>query len=264
MVERGTRSKLAGVIVSMKELGLDAVTDERRPLLLPRRAGRHLHDPRGGRSTSIASSARSRWPGTRAVEVRLWMRPRGGIRYETVVEGEREVLEVTRRTLQRPQLTSMPGHVRRSDPRDPDPARAGAHPVRARLPGDPRLQPRRHRDLHRRPPGARCCSTSSAGRRSSTPSSSTASTSIPGGFPARFGRTHGGVVAVETRATTQRRHPRLGRRRPARRRRLRARAARQARLVRGRRPPLVRRSRCSATSCPSPIRARRLIVVPVY
>src|SRR5690606_11275830 len=44
-----------------------------------------------------------------AVEAKLYLRKKGGNPYETVVEGEREILEVTRRTLQRRQLTTVPG-----------------------------------------------------------------------------------------------------------------------------------------------------------
>src|SRR5262249_49438336 len=107
-LERGTRRKLPGVIVSIAELGLDAGTGEAGTFYfhgVPPGKYRVLAvDPKFDRlNRPITFEKRE------ALEVRLWMRPRGGNPYETVVEGEREVLEVTRRTLQRQQLTSVPG-----------------------------------------------------------------------------------------------------------------------------------------------------------
>jgi TonB family protein len=107
-VERGTRKKLAGVIVSIAELGLDTVTGDDGTFyfhgVAPGTYQVLAVDPKYDRLARPITIAKRE-----AVEVRLWMRPRGGNPYETVVEGERETLEVTRRTLQRQQLTSVPG-----------------------------------------------------------------------------------------------------------------------------------------------------------
>src|SRR6185295_4716594 len=101
-----TRRKLAGVIVSIAELGLDAVTAEDGSFFFHAIAPGVYKvlaiDPRFDRLERPIVIAKRE-----AIEVRLWMRPKGGNPYETVVEGEREVLEVTRRTLQRQQFTSV-------------------------------------------------------------------------------------------------------------------------------------------------------------
>ncbi len=108
VVERGTRKKLAGVIVSIAELGLDAVTGDDGTF--------YFHGVPPGKYRILAVDERyDRFARPieiskkEALEVRLWMRPRGGNPYETVIEGEREQMEVTKRTLQRQQLTSVPG-----------------------------------------------------------------------------------------------------------------------------------------------------------
>jgi hypothetical protein len=90
------------------ELGIDVVTDAR---------GRfYFHGLPAGQYTILAVDDKfDRFERKldvkkdESVEVRLYLRPKGGNPYETVVEGEREVLEVTRRTLQRRQLTTVPG-----------------------------------------------------------------------------------------------------------------------------------------------------------
>lgn len=199
VVERGTRKKLGGVIVSISELGLDAVTGEDGTF--------YFHGvPPGGYTIlgidskydrlkrGIALSKRE------AVEVRLWMRPRGGNPYETVVEGERETLEVTKRTLQRQQLTSVPGTF--GDPIRviqtlPGIQRApfglGLLLVRGSNPDDTGI----FVDGHEIP---------SVFHFLGGPSIFNAEMLdglqlYPGGFPARFGRKHGGVVALELRPT---------------------------------------------------------------
>src|SRR6185369_1417773 len=107
-IERGTRKKLAGVIVSISELGLDAVTGDDGTFYFHGVPPGHYQmlavDPKYDRfERPVVIEKRE------AVEVRLWMRLRGGNPYETVVEGEREQLEVTKRTIQRQQMTSVPG-----------------------------------------------------------------------------------------------------------------------------------------------------------
>jgi TonB family protein len=199
VVERGTRKKLGGVIVSISELGLDIVTADDGTF--------YFHGvPPGGYTIlavdqkydrlkrGIAISKRE------TVEVRLWMRPRGGNPYETVVEGERETLEVTKRTLQRQQLTSVPGTF--GDPIrviqtlpgvNRAPFGLGIILVRGSNPDDTGI----FVDGHEIP---------SVFHFLGGPSIFNAEMLeglelYPGGFPGRFGRKHGGAVALELRPT---------------------------------------------------------------
>ncbi len=199
VVERGTRSKLPGVIVSVAELGLDAVTDEEGRFWFHGLApGAYTILAVGDRfdrlERAVALAARE------SIEVRLWMRPRGGSRYETVVEGEREVLEVTRRTLQRQQLTSVPGTF--GDPIRviqtlPGLARTpfglGFLVIRGSNPDDTAV----YIDGHRVPQLFHFLGGPSILNAEFLESIDL----YPSGYPARFGRSHGGVVAVETRPT---------------------------------------------------------------
>ncbi len=199
VVERGTRRKLAGVIVSIAELGLDAVTGDDGTFYFhgvgPGRFQVLAVDPRYDRlARPITVEKRE------AVEVRLWMRPRGGNPYETVVEGEREVLEVTRRTLRRQQLTSVPGTF--GDPIRviqtlPGIQRApfglGLLLVRGSNPDDTGI----YVDGHEVPSLFHFLGGPSIFNAEMLESIDL----YPGGFPARFGRHHGGAVALELRPT---------------------------------------------------------------
>jgi len=197
-VERGSRSKLVGVIVSITELGMDAVTDEH---------GRFFfHGVPAGDYTIVAIDDRyDRFTrklhldkGER-VEIRLWMRARGGNPYETVVEGEREVLEVTKRTIERRQMTTVPGTFG-------DPIRViQALPGLARTPfisgfllirGSNPDDSGTFIDGHRIP----LIFHFAGGPSILNPEFLESIDLYPGGFPARFGRSTGGVVAVETRS----------------------------------------------------------------
>jgi TonB family protein len=197
-VERGTRKKLSGVIVSIAELELDAVTDG---------AGKfYFHGVAPGKYQLIAVDQRfDRFERAvvvnkdEVVEARLWMRPRGGNPYETVVEGEREVLEVTRRTLDRQQMTSVPGTF--GDPIRviqtlPGVARApfglGLLLIRGSNPDDTGV----FLDGHSLPLLFHFL----GGPSVINPEFVEGLELYPGGFPARFGRFHGGVVAIESRA----------------------------------------------------------------
>ncbi len=198
-VERGTRKKLAGVIVSIKELELDVVTGDDGTFYFhgvpPGDYQVLALDPKYDRlARSITFSKRE------AVEVRLWMRLRGGNPYETVVEGEREVLEVTKRTLQRQQLTSVPGTFG-------DPIRAlqtlpgiqrapfglGLLLVRGSNPDDTGI----YVDGHEVPSLFHFLGGPSIFNAEMLESIDL----YPGGFPSRFGRHHGGAVALELRPT---------------------------------------------------------------
>lgn len=198
-MERGTRRRLAGVIVSIAELHLDAVTSEDGAFF--------FHGvPPGSYHVIAAGEGHDRF--TRevelakreAVEVRLWLRPAGGNLYETVVEGEREGLEVTKRTLQRQQLTSVPGTF--GDPIRaiqtlPGIARApfglGLLLIRGSNPDDTGILV----DGHEVPALFHFLGGPSIFNAEMLESIDL----YPGGFPARFGRKHGGVVDLELRPT---------------------------------------------------------------
>lgn len=199
VVERGTRRKLAGVIVSIAELGLDAVTDERGEFF--------FHGVGQGKYQILAVDEKYdrlarpiELAKREKVEVRLWMRPKGGNPYETVVEGEREVLEVTKRTLQRQQLTSVPGtfgdpiRVLQSLPgMQRAPFGLGLLLVRGSNPDDTGI----YVDGHEVPSLFHFLGGPSIFNVEMLESIDL----YPGGFPARFGRKHGGAVALELRPT---------------------------------------------------------------
>ena len=198
-VERGTRNKLAGVIVSIAELGLDAVTGDDGSFYfhgVPPGSYKVLAiDSRYDRLERPIAIGKSEF-----VEVRLWMRPRGGNPYETVVEGERDVLEVTKRTITRAQMTSVPGTF--GDPirvittlpgLQRAPFGLGLLLVRGSNPDDTGI----FVDGHEVPALFHFLGGPSIFNADMLDSV----TLYPGGFSARFGRHHGGVVALETRDT---------------------------------------------------------------
>ncbi len=199
VLERGVRTKLVGVIVSITELGLDAVTDL---------DGRfYFHGVPAGKYQIVAIDQRYDklerpivLGNHENLEINLWMRVRGGNPYETTVEGQREVLEVTKRTLTRQQLTSVPGTFG-------DPIRAlqtlpgmqrapfglGLLLIRGSNPDDSGV----FVDGHEVPALFHFLGGPSVFNAEMLDSIDL----YPGGFPARFGRFHGGVVALELRPT---------------------------------------------------------------
>jgi len=196
-VERGTRRPLGGVIVAISELGLDAVTGDDGAFFFhgvpPGKYKVIAVDPRYDRlERPIELGARE------SLEVRLWMRPRGGNPYETVVEGERETLEVTRRTVRRQQMTSVPGTF--GDPirviqtlpgMQRAPFGLGLLLVRGSNPDDTGI----FVDGHEVPSLFHFLGGPSIFNAEMLESLDL----YPGGFPARFGRHHGGAVALELR-----------------------------------------------------------------
>jgi TonB family protein len=196
-VERGSRRPLAGVIVSISELSLDVVTGDDGTF--------YFHGVPPGDYKLLAVDARFerlQRPITlgkrEALEVRLWMRPRGGNPYETVVEGQRETIEVTRRTLSRQQLTSVPGTF--GDPirviqtlpgMQRAPFGLGLLLVRGSNPDDTGI----YVDGHEVPSLFHFLGGPSIFNAEMLDSIDL----YPGGFPARFGRHHGGAVALELR-----------------------------------------------------------------
>src|SRR5262249_530850 len=198
-VERGTRKKLAGVIVSIAELGLDAITGDDGTFYfhgIPPGSYKLLAvDEKYDRFSRPVEIAKRE-----ALEIRVWMRPTGGNPYETIVEGEREVLEVTKRTLQRQQLASIPGTF--GDPLRviqtlPGVARTpfgvGVLLVRGSNPQDTGI----FVDGHEVPSLYHFLGGPSIFNVEMLETLDF----YPGGFPSRFGRHHGGVVALETRPT---------------------------------------------------------------
>jgi TonB family protein len=197
-VERGSRSKLAGVIVSVAELGIDAITDESGrfyfhgipPGTYHVLAVDDKYDP-FKRELVVAADEK--------LDIRLWLRAKGGNPYETVVEGERERLEVTKRTIQRRQMTTVPGTF--GDPVRviqtlPGLARTpfvtGFLLIRGSNPDDSGV----FIDGHRVP-----LLFHFLGGPSILNAEFLESIDLyPGGFPTRFGRAHGGIVAIETRS----------------------------------------------------------------
>lgn len=198
-LERGTRRKLAGVIVAIESLGLDTVTATDGTF--------YFHGVAPGAYTVLAVDPRFErlqraveLGSHESVEVRLWMRPLGGNPYETVVEGEQDQLEVTKRTLTHDQLTSVPGTFG-------DPIRAmetlpgiartpfglGFLLVRGSDPQDTGI----FVDGHEVPALFHFLGGPSIFNAEMIDSLDF----YPGGFPGRFGRHHGGVVALETRPT---------------------------------------------------------------
>jgi TonB family protein len=199
VVERGTRKKLAGVIVSIAELSLDAITADDGSF--------YFHGVPPGKYTVLAVDDhydRFKRPveisKKEALEVRLWMRPRGGNPYETVIEGERDNMEVTKRSLQRQQLTNIPGTF--GDPirviqtlpgLQRTPFGLGLLLVRGSNPDDTGI----FIDGHEVPGLFHFLGGPSIFNAEMLESLDL----YPGGFPGRFGRHHGGVVALESRNT---------------------------------------------------------------
>jgi TonB family protein len=196
-LERGTRKKLAGIIVSITELGIDAVSDESGTF--------YFHGIAPGKYTLIAvGEGYDRF--TRDLEIRAgevadiraYIRPRGGNPYQTVVEGEREVLEVTRRKLDRRQLTTVPGTF--GDPirviqtlpgLARTPFATGFLVIRGSNPDDSGV----FIDGHRVPLLFHFLGGPSILNAEFLDQIEL----YPGGYPARFGRSIGGIVSVETR-----------------------------------------------------------------
>ena len=217
-VERGTRKPLAGVIVAIGDLGIDG-RDLARPAAPPHggavmndvitdeTGAFFFHGLPPGKYQVLAVDPKYRRV-ERPIEiakhenltVRLWMQPLDANPYESVVEGEREVVEVTKRSLQREQLTSVPGTF--GDPirtlqtlpgMQRAPFGLGILLVRGSNPDDTGI----YVDGHEVPALFHFLGGPSIFNADMLESIDL----YPGGFPARFGRHHGGAVALELRAT---------------------------------------------------------------
>jgi TonB family protein len=196
--ERGTRRALAGVSIALTELtGAEAETDAGGRFRLEHLAAGtyHVVALRAGYDRLVEPVTLA---AGEASEVAVFLRPSGGNPYETVVEGERERLEVTRRTLTRRELTTVPGTF--GDPLRviqnlPGLARApfasGLLLIRGSNPNDSGV----FVDGHSVPLLYHFL----GGPSILNPEFLESVDLYPGGFPARFGRFHGGVVEVNTR-----------------------------------------------------------------
>jgi len=196
-VERGSRNRIPGVIVSIAELSMDAVTDNKGRFF--------MHGVPPGTYTILAVDEKyNRFTRkltlkkNEKLNVRLWLRAKGGNPYETIVEGEREKLEVTKRTIERRVMTTVPGTF--GDPVRviqtlPGVARTpfgtGFLLIRGSNPDDSGV----FIDGHRVPLLFHFL----GGPSFLNPEFLQTINLYPGGFPVRFGRSQGGIVAVETR-----------------------------------------------------------------
>jgi TonB family protein len=198
--ERGTRRKIAGASIGVAGTPDEAISDEQGAFTLSGLTP-------GSHRLVVLAPGYDRFEETvalaagEAAEVTIYLRPEGGSPYETIVEGERERLEVTKRTVDRRMMTTVPGTfgdpirviqnlpgmartpylsgfllIRGSNPDDSGVFVDGhSVPLLYHFLGGPSvLNPEFLEEVHL----------------------------YPGGFPARFGRYHGGVVEVETRPTT--------------------------------------------------------------
>jgi TonB family protein len=197
--QRGTRKRLAGVIISVLPPGIDAVSDA---------DGRFFFHGLPPGDYQIRAEAEGYAPFSRSLHIgagqkasaELYLRARGGNPYSTVVEGERDRLEVTVHTIQREQIQTVPGTF--GDPIRvvqtlPGLARSpfltGFLIVRGSNPQDSGV----YVDGHRIPQLFHFL-----GGPSILNAEFLEKVDLyPGGFPTRFGRNTGGVVDVESRPT---------------------------------------------------------------
>jgi TonB family protein len=196
--ERGTRRNLVGVSVALLDLGRETETDV---------TGRFRFDgvPAGSHRVVALRTGYIRFADSVSLadgetsDVVLYLRTAGGSPYETIVEADREKLEVTRRTVTRRELTTVPGTF--GDPLRviqnlPGMARSpfalGLLLVRGSDPNDTGV----FVDGHSVPLLYHFL----GGPSILNPEFLESIDLYPGGFPARFGRFHGGIVDVNTRS----------------------------------------------------------------
>ncbi len=197
--ERGTRKKLAGVSVGIPAMGEETYTDAEGRF-------RFDHLPAGTHQVVTVLTGYDR--GTDAVvlvestpaEVTIYLKPTLAGTYETTVQGEREKLEVTRRNLERRELTTVPGTF--GDPLRviqnlPGLARSpwasGLLLIRGSNPNDSGV----FVDGHWIPLLYHFL----GGPSILNPEFLDSIDLYPGGYPARFGRYSGGIIEVNTRPT---------------------------------------------------------------
>ena len=197
--ERGTRRKLSGAAVVLEGLNRETLTNSDGEFVFP-------DVPAGNVRLLVVLSGFDRYEAGLAVyadeeaTATFYLRPQGGNPYESIVEGERDRLEVTRRTVTRRQMTSVPGTF--GDPLRviqnlPGMARApyvlGLLLIRGSGPDDSGV----YVDGHEIPLLYHFL----GGPSILNPEFLETIDLYPGGFPSRFGRNTGGIVEVNTRAT---------------------------------------------------------------
>ncbi len=197
--ERGTRSALAGATVAIGATAVEVVTDGQ---------GRfHVRDaPSGKHRLVVVLSGYDRFEAPleiqsgERVDVTVYLRPIGASPYETVVEAERDKYVVTRHTVPRRVMTTVPGTF--GDPvrvvqNLPGVARSpfglGLLIIRGTSPEDSSL----FVDGHRVPNLFHFLGGPSVLNAEFLENIEL----YPGGFPVRYGGALGGVISVETRPT---------------------------------------------------------------
>ncbi len=197
--ERGTRRKLPGVTVSLVELGRDVVSDADGAFVI-------TDIPAGTYHVLAVLSGFDRYQETLTIErdetthVTLYLRPKGGSPYETTVEADRDKLEVTRHTIGRREMTTVPGTF--GDPirvlqnlpgMNRAPFGSGLLLIRGSSPNDSGV----YVDGHAVPLLFHFL----GGPSIMNPEFLDELALYPGGFPVRYGRAIGGIVEVNTRST---------------------------------------------------------------
>ncbi len=197
--ERGTRRRLSGVALVIEGSQRETLTDAE---------GNFVFDglAEGNYRVLAVLAGFDRYEAGiyvyagEAADATLYLRPAGGNPYETTVEGEKDRLEVTRRTVTRRQMTTVPGTF--GDPLRviqnlPGMARApyvlGLLLIRGSGPDDSGV----YVDGHEIPILYHFL----GGPSILNPEFLETIDLYPGGFPARFGRHSGGIVDVSTRAS---------------------------------------------------------------
>jgi TonB family protein len=195
--ERGTRKRLAGVSIGVRGHDAETSTDAQGKFEL-------RGVPIGKARLVVVQPDYDRFETTidlaadEIVETSVFLRPRGGRTDGTVAVGARDRFEVTKRTLSRRELTTVPGTF--GDPirviqNLPGLARSpyatGILLIRGSNPDDSGV----YIDGHRVPLLFHFL----GGPSILNPEFLENIDLYPGGFPTRFGRAHGGVVEVTTR-----------------------------------------------------------------
>jgi TonB family protein len=196
--ERGTRRKLAGVTVALDPGGQQVISDD---------AGRFDFGtvPVGTYKVIAVLSGYDRYQTALTVDeneetdATLYIRPKGASPYESTIEAEKDKLEVTKRTVNRRQMTTVPGTF--GDPLRviqnlPGMSRApyvlGILLIRGSNPDDSGV----YVDGHEIPLLYHFL----GGPSILNPEFLETIDLFPGGFPSRYGRAVGGIVEVETRS----------------------------------------------------------------
>jgi TonB family protein len=196
--ERGTRRKLAGVTVAISPGDQQVVTDENGRFDFGNVA-------EGNVKVFAVLSGFDRYQTTVVVsanevtDATLYLRPKGSSPYESTIEAEKDKLEVTKRSVDRKQMTTVPGTF--GDPlrviqnlpgMNRAPYAVGILLIRGSNPDDSGV----YVDGHEIPILYHFL----GGPSILNPEFLEKIDLFPGGFPARFGRAIGGIVDVETRS----------------------------------------------------------------